>query len=66
MAPTKQLRAGDRVRVPRGLGHANGTLREVYGPPQARRALVDVDVVGADGEVLEHQTVSYALDEISA
>ncbi|HZI38188.1 MAG TPA: hypothetical protein VFF24_07770 [Acidimicrobiia bacterium] len=59
MATKTNLKTGDRVRVPWGLGELVGVVVDVYGPPAAPFALVDVPVHGASGEVLERTRVSY-------
>ncbi|MGH9091575.1 MAG: hypothetical protein ACRDZR_09405 [Acidimicrobiales bacterium] len=59
------LKPGATVKVPWGLDHLVGTVREVYGPPGKPFAMVEVPVHGASGEVLETTTVSFPVDVLA-
>lgn len=58
------LQAGQAVKVPWGLGHIEGRIREIYGPRGHRYAIVIIPIHGSMGETLEETTVSFPLDSL--
>lgn len=62
---TRRPQVGDRVKIKWGLGHAEGTVEDLYGPPGHPVYLVSVTIRGPRGEPLEEETtLSVPLDAI--
>ncbi len=59
MARQVTLKPGDKVAVPWGLDEIVGVVREVYGPPLRRSAVVRVPVHGPSGEALDESDISF-------
>jgi hypothetical protein len=60
------LQVGQAVKAPWGLGHIEGRILEIYGPPGHLQALVSLPIRGSTGEALEQTMVSFPLDSLES
>lgn len=64
VARNDELRVGDRVEFQWAWGRRVGRVVRVYGPAQSRHALVEVPILGAGGEPIDHETLALPVDDL--